>query len=322
MLPDDAKQHKLRVLLTGGSGFVGSYVLRALRARNYAVRVLRRSPGDFTSSDSGISDPGISDSGIEAAPGDVTDPDSVRAAAVGCHAVVHLVGIIEENPRAGITFERIHVEGTRNVVEAARSAGIDTFVHMSANRAAPDGETAYLTTKWRAEEIVRGAGFTHWTVFRPSIIFGKPASGQPEFATRLLQTLVKPFPIWPVFGDGAYRLQPIAVEDVAEAFARAVSDPAFSGKSYCTAADVSFPYVEILDMLALGAGMKPRPKFHVPIWMAKPVIELMAPLRVLPITPEQLEMLIGGNTCDASDFLSDLALEPKPFTVENLSYLR
>ena len=74
MLPDDAKQHKLRVLLTGGSGFVGSYVLRALRARNYAVRVLRRSPGDFTSSDSGSSDPGI-----EAAPGDVTDPDSSAA---------------------------------------------------------------------------------------------------------------------------------------------------------------------------------------------------------------------------------------------------
>jgi len=303
----------MRVLLTGATGYVGSYVLRALLHRDIEVRCLTHSPSSH------LVDTGPS---IQQVTGDITQPDTLEGAFDGCDAVIHLVGIIEERPAQGVTFERIHVAGTRTVVEAAQAAGVERFVHMSANGARPDEGTAYQTTKWRAEQIVRQAGFGHWTVFRPSLVFGPPDPGRPEFASQLLRDLIRPFPIWPVFGDGRYEMQPVHVTEVAAAFVQALSQSAAHGHTYVAAGPTRLPYVEVLDVVARGAGLSPRPKVPVPLVLARLGVYTIGRLGMLPISPAQFEMLVEGNTGDASAFYEDFDLDPTPFTPDTLAYLQ
>jgi len=262
------------------------------------------------------------DSNVEWVSGNVLDRASMANAAEGCDAVIHLVGIIKESPRKGITFDSVHVTGTQNVVDAAKSAGVDTFVQMSANGAAKDGRTAYQTTKWQAEQIVKRSNFRRWSIFRPSLIFGKPVSGAVEFATQVRDTLIKPFPVWPIPGRGDYRLQPIAVKDIANAFAEAISRDELPNDVYCAGGPRTFSYLEILDLIATGSGQKVRPKLYQPIWAMRPTVSLLAPTGLLPITPAQLELLIGGNTCESSAFQDLFGANLTPFNEETLSYLR
>ena len=302
----------MTVLLTGATGYVGSYALDALLARGHAVRALTRGPApDLDARD-----------GVGTVRGDVTDAASLRGAFGGADAVVHLVGIIDEAPARGVTFERVHVDGTRNVVEAARAAGVGRFVHMSANGARPDGRSAYQTTKWRAEELVRAAGFEHAVVFRPSTLFGDPGPDHPEFAKRLWETLVKPFPVLPVFGDGAYELQPVHVRAVAGALAEAVTRDASNGRSYCVAGPDVLPYREVLRRIARGGGVDPKPTAPVPIPVARVGVNTLGKAGLLPISPAQFEMLVEGNTCDPSAFAADFDADAPPFTAESLGYLR
>lgn len=303
----------MHVLLTGATGYVGSYVLDALLARGHTVRALVRGGSD---------DQLAARNNVEVHGGDVTDRSSFGHAFEGVDAVVHLVGIIDETPSKGVTFERIHVEGTRNVAEAAKAAGVERFVHMSANGARPDGVSAYQTTKWRAEETVRGLGFEHLVIFRPSTLFGDPGADNPEFAKRLWETLVEPFPVLPVFGDGRYELQPVHVRACAEAMAAAVTRDASNGTAYCVAGRERLPYTEVLRRIARGGGIDPKPTAPVPIPVARLGVNTLGKVGLLPISPAQFEMLVEGNTCDPSDFFADFGVESPPFTAETLRYLQ
>ena len=300
----------MNVLLTGATGFVGRYIMSELLRRGHSVRGMARS----------VSEEADDLSDVDMREGDITDPASFGTSFDGIDVVIHLVGIIDEHPSKGVTFERVHVHGTRNVVDAAVKAGVGTFIHMSANGADPDGASAYQTTKFAAEEIVRGAGFDHFTIFRPALVFGRPLPGQPEFCTRLYRTLLRPFPVWPVFGDGTYRLQPVAVENVASVFAQALERPETAGRTYCVAGPEEFEYVEILRRIARGAGMSVRPMIHQPLWLVRPVVGLLGGT-LLPISEDQFIMLITGNTCDETAMMEDFDVDPIPFTEENLSYV-
>ena len=302
----------LQVLLTGADGYVGGYLLDALLARGHAVRAFVRDGGHSLAVQPDV----------EVHRGDVTRPDTFGHAFHGIDAVVHLVGIIDESPSKGATFERVHVDGTRNVVEAARAAGVPRFVHMSANGARPDGPSDYQTTKWRAEETVRAAGFAHTVVFRPSTLFGDPGEEHPEFAKRLWETLVQPFPVLPVFGDGQYRLQPVHVRACADAMAQAVTRDASNGRAYCVAGHETIPYREVLRRIARGGGIRPKPTVSVPIPVARLGVNTLGKAGLLPISPAQFEMLVEGNTCDPSAFFADFGVETPPFDGESLSYLR
>ena len=309
----------MNVFVTGATGFVGTYVIRALLERGHTVRALVR-PGSEGRLDA------RDDAGVTPVPGDVGKPDTLNGALDGADAVVHLVGIIEEAPSKGATFERMHVEATRNVVGAASAAGVSRFVHMSACGARGDAPSRYLTTKWAAEELVRAAGFAHGVVFKPSLLFGDPdphgtGAVRPEFATRLWTTLVRPFPVLPVFGDGRYAVQPIHVDAVARAFAQALDVPAAAGRTFVAAGPERIPYDDVLDRIAQGAGRKPKPKLHLPLGLSRLMVNTLGRAHLLPIQPAQFEMLVEGNTGDPTDFFSTFTVETPRFDPEHLRYV-
>jgi uncharacterized protein YbjT (DUF2867 family) len=286
----------MHVFLTGATGFVGSYILRALLHAGHTVRCLVR--------DAEARLP-VEGAQVERVKGDITNPKSLTGTLRGCDAVIHLVGILEEHPSRGVTFEAIHYRGTVHVVDAAR-----------------DGVSAYQTTKWRAEEYVKQAGFDHWTIFRPAIIFGDPGPDNPEFASLLAGALIKPFPVLPVFGDGTYRLQPVSAEEVAAAFTQALTTDAARGQRYCVAGKDTYTFDEVLDIITDAVGHARKPKLHQPLWLVRPLVKAGGKLGLLPISEDQFEMLVEGNTCDPTAFYRDFELDYKPFTPANLAYLR
>ncbi len=339
----------MHVFLTGATGYVGTYVLRALLDRGHTVRCLLREGSldqldvapemiaEVDSSQASVVEDiergeeggaNRSDRPVEVVYGDITDLSTLQGDMRGCDAVIHLVGIIEEVKPRGVTFERIHVKGTRTIVEEAKAAGIQRFVHMSANGAGPAADSEYQTTKWRAEEIVRAAGFEVYVIFRPSILFGDP-HGREEFAGRLAETLIRPFPILPILGDGQYQLQPVPVTAVADAFVQALDrEPPSDEKdyaehdAYCVAGHEAVTFDDAIDRITRAMGRNPKPKLHQPLWLSKFVVGTAGELGLLPISPAQFKMLIAGNTCDAARFWADFDVTPVPFTPENLAYIR
>lgn len=304
----------MKVLVTGGTGFIGSYILRHLEKTDHAARVLVR-----RGSSSSLA---VTADNLQVVDGGILDRASLDAAMRGCDAVIHLVGIIREIPSSGITFESIHAQGTRNVVEAALEAGVKSFVHMSANGASPDGVSRYQTTKWEAEKTVESAGFERWIIFRPSIVFGRPDPGRPEFASDLVRQLVNPFPILPVFGKGDFMMQPVAVQSLTDAMVQSLDKDAAADSVFEVAGPKALPYTEILDVLAVAMGSKPKPKVHIPVPLVSAGIAMLGWTGLLPITQDQLDMLLEGNTCDFHRFHDVFGLTPVPFDVDQLSYLR
>src|SRR5436190_2245123 len=195
-----------RAMVTGGSGFVGTALLEELIRRNWGVHALvnRRPLGGFADQ-------------VRSFPGGVFDKSALDRAMQGCDAVVHLIGIIMENRSRGVTFARMHVDATRNVVEAAKRNNVRRIVHMSALGTRSDAPSEYHRTKFAAEEIVRHSGL-EWTIFRPSLIHG-PKGEFMQMESNWIHHRAPPFFFLPYFGAGAMgfggagKLQPIFVGD-------------------------------------------------------------------------------------------------------------
>ncbi|SNB47456.1 complex I NDUFA9 subunit family protein [Geobacter sp. DSM 9736] len=270
----------MKVLLSGGTGFVGGYVRRALLAKGHSVRVLVHRHA------TGIGD------GIEQVTGDVMRPQTLEAAAAGCDAVINLVGIIREFPARGVTFEALHVRATEHMVQSALKAGASRYIQMSALGTRPEAVSAYHRTKFRAEEIVRDSGLDY-TIFRPSVIFG---AGD-DFINKLAG-FVKALPAVPVIGSGSYRLQPIHAEDVARCFALSLEMPETRGATYSLCGPDRVTYNELLDLIGRILG-KPRiAKLRNPLFLMKLVVPLFQRFPVFPLTTDQITMLLEESICD------------------------
>ena len=286
-----------RIFVTGATGFVGRHVVRALVAHGFLVRCLVR-PG----SESRLR--GFQS--IDRVPGDVLRPDGLAASMKGCSAVVNLVGIIREHPSRRVTFERLHVEATRNMLAVAKEAGISRYLQMSALGTRSDARSRYHQTKWNAEQAVRQSGAV-WTIFRPSIIFGRGD----EFMS-VLARVIRQLPLVPVLGDGAYRLQPIAVEHVAEGFVRALVGSVSEGQTYEVAGPTPYRFVEVLDLIGAALGRARVRKIHVPLAAVKLATRALYWLPFYPLTPDQLMMLEEENVTDPTPFYRDLGLAAEP----------
>jgi uncharacterized protein YbjT (DUF2867 family) len=292
----------VRIFVAGGTGFVGAQLVKALREKGHELRLLVHARSSRAAN------------GIDQIEGDVTTLDTFELAASGCDAVINLVGIIREFPARGITFERLHVQATANMLAATRKAGIRRYLQMSALGARPEAVSQYHVSKFRAEELVRSSGL-YSTILRPSLIYGP----NDAFITMLAGQL-RLAPIMPVIGSGMYRLQPIHVEDVARCFALALEMPETVGQCYELCGNDRLSYLELLDAIAIALG-KPTPfKPHLPLGLMKLIIPVMQLIPQFPITMDQLRMLIEENICDGC-WKRVFRFEPRDFQKGIQAYL-
>src|SRR5579872_3131000 len=240
--------YPMRVFLTGGTGFVGGHLLRRLAAAGHSVRALARPPQKPAT---------LGWERMEWVPGDVVEGTGLESGMQGCEAVIHLVGIITEAGRA--TFERVHVTGTRNVLEAAQQCGVAHYVQMSALGARERGLSQYQETKWKAEELVRQSGLDY-CILRPSLIFG-PGDG---FVSQMLAVMKTASLCRPVPGDGSPRFRPIYIDDLAGCFVQALDKPAALNQTVELGGGDELSFDEVLAEIARFAGIR-KPAIHIPM---------------------------------------------------------
>ena len=294
-----------RVLVTGASGFVGSAVLDELLQRGYAVNALVHRH-----------DLGPRGASVRTIRGGLFDARALDDAMAGCDAVIHLVGIIMEKPSQGITFERIHFEGTKNVVDAAVRNGVRRYVHMSALGVRPDAISAYHRTKYLAEQYVRASGLD-WTIFRPSLIHG-PRGEFMQMEAKWARGAAPPFLFMPYFGagfmgrGGAGKLAPVYVGDVARAFVDALEKPNTIGEVYPLAGPDQLTWPELHRTCARVLVGRERWVMAIPVWKAK-LLTYIVPGSLLPFNRDQVIMSQENNTTDLAKFKADFGWDPRHF---------
>jgi uncharacterized protein YbjT (DUF2867 family) len=288
----------MKVFLTGATGFVGKNMVRRLLAEGHVVRALVRDPQKSNQP---------AQAGVELVAGDVVEGTGLEVGLHGCDAVMHLVGIIVEKGKN--TFEAVHHMGTRNVVEAAKRAGIRRFIQMSALGVRADGPTAYQTTKWRGEEEVRKSGIPY-CILRPSLIFG-PGDG---FVTQMMETM-RTAPLFrPVPGNGSPRFRPIFIDDVTACFARALTAEAATNQTIELGGADELPLNQVLAEIARCAGIrKPAVNIPMPLMFAGAYFAQTL-LKNPPVTVGQLRMLREGSTCDIRPMERILGVSPRGFS--------
>jgi NADH dehydrogenase len=266
----------MRLFITGATGFVGRHLLAELQGRGHEIIALVRRSGQL--------------GGVEEIPGDVTDLKSISVNKLaGCQAAIHLVGIIREFPRRGITFPRLHVEATKHVIAACRAAGIRRLIHMSALGASHSSQARYLQTKAEAEELVRASGLD-WTIIRPAVIIGRGG----EFLNAL-RGLVKG-PIVPLLGGGSFMVEPVAATTVSRAFANALERADSVGKTYQFRGE-AMSFRDLLKKLAQRMGQKTT-FLNIPLPIMRALATYLDRFPLFPITREQMIMLQEYQSSD------------------------
>ncbi|HIC92270.1 MAG TPA: complex I NDUFA9 subunit family protein [Syntrophaceae bacterium] len=299
----------MKVFLTGGTGFVGSHIIEELLNQGHNVRCLVRIGSEKRL---------LHTQAIEIVNGDVLESEGLAQKMKGCDAVIHLVGIIREFPKRGITFEGLHFQATVNVVDETIKSGIKRYLHMSALGTRPHAKALYHQTKYQAEEYVQKSKLI-WTIFRPSLIFGLR-----DNFVNMLAHLIRSSPIFPVVGDGLYQLQPVSVETVAAAFVKALEMEETHYQIYELAGDSQtnrLTYNDLVDTIAQVIGKKAW-KVHIPVWLMYTLAHLFGGFKSFPITHTQITMLLEGNICDEKPFYKVFGLEPKPFKEGIARYVR
>lgn len=294
----DTSGSKLSVFLTGGTGFVGRHIARRTAERGHRLRALVREPESAGS---------LTELGAELVEGDVTGDEVLDEAIAGCDVVIQLVGIIRERPPEQ-TFENVHTRGTQRVLEAAQRADVGKFILMSALGAKTDG-TAYQRTKYEAEEVVRRSGIPY-VIFRPSVIVGPDG----EFM-RLLLRMVRRLRLIPVIGDGRYRLQPVDVADLADAFVQAAERENLKNESFDIGGPHKLTYNRILEIICEELGLRRR-LVHVSPRIVRPLVDLASNWRLpTPISSDELVMMFEESIVpgDGNVLREVFGLEPTPF---------
>ena len=296
------------VTIFGGSGFVGSQVVRALAKRGARIRVAVRRPWQAYRLRL-LGDVGQ----IEIVQANVRVPATVDAALDGAEGVVYAVGALFESGKQG--FEALQAEGPAYVAEAAARAGVTRFVLISALGADADSASKYARTKAQGEASVRAA-IPSATILRPSIIFGQGDGFFTRFAELALIS-----PVLPLIGGGVTAFQPVFVADVARAAAVALADPAAAGATYELGGPTVYSFRQLMEILL---GVIGRKRLLLPLpWELAGLIGtvgdvqgfLRAPLPMLPppqLTSDQVKLLKADNiTAAGAPGLAALGIAPQ-----------
>jgi uncharacterized protein YbjT (DUF2867 family) len=289
---------KSTVTVFGGTGFLGRRLVRRLAAEGAAVRIAVRSP-DLARGD------------LRA---DVRDQASVAAAVAGADAVVNAVSAYVE--KGGVTFESVHVQGAKTLAQEAAAAGVARLVLVSGIGADAQSRSAYIRARGRGE-LVASQAFPGATIVRPSAMFGP---GDALFGT--LADIVRRLPAVPLIGGGSTRLQPVYVEDVAEAIVRLLADPESAGRTYELAGPGVYTLRELVSF-ALRILDKRRLLVPVPFIVAEIQARLFEFLPSPPLTTGQVDLLRLDNLA-SGDLPGFRELDIRPKALEEIvpTYLR
>ena len=279
------------ILVAGGTGFVGTKVAHALRAAELPVRVLARRPERQDQ---------LRSWGCEVVEGDMTDAESLRRAVEGCTAVVHLVAILLGRPEE---FERIMIQGTRDLVEASKEAGVARLVLQSALGTEEGHEiTPYYHAKWEEEQAVKYSGIEH-VIFRPSFIFGRDGG---ILAQQI--KVVRFSPVTPILGR--HRMQPIWVDDVASLFTAAVSSAEAPNRTFDVGGPDRLTWAELHEQIRRTLG-KRRLAFQMPPGLLKAGATIGQVLPPFHGARSAVEMLdLGDNVGDIGPVTEAYGVRP------------
>jgi len=290
----------LRVIVFGGTGFLGRRVVRHLHDAGLVARVACRHPDAFPSLFS------REVSGIEAVHADVNDDGSVAKALAGAWAVVNTVSLYVE--RRKDTFHAVHVDVAKRIAVLAPQAGAETLVHISGIGANAGSASPYIRSRGEGEAAVLDA-LPSAKLVRPAVMFG-PGDA---FLTPLL-AMLRRLPVFPMFGSGVIRLQPVYVEDVAQAVVRILRAPAAS-QLYELAGPRVYTYQELLKTSAASTGTKPfLVSFPFSLWHVIGYVAEALPNP--PLTRNQVELMGQDNISkpDAAGFEA-LQISPQPIEI-------
>jgi uncharacterized protein YbjT (DUF2867 family) len=275
------------ILVTGGNGFVGPKIVRALREQDLPVRALVRRPRDRSAAT-------LAAWGSELVQGDMTDAESLRRATEGAEVVVHLVAIRQGSDD---DFRRVMEQGTRDLAAAAKDAGVRRFVLMSALGTSEETKdlVPYYRAKWEMEQTVQGSGVEH-VVFRPSFVFAGDGGILPTFTK-----LARVAPVTPIIGSGTQRIQPIWVDDVAAYFAAGIEKPEAANRTFELGGPDAVSWNEFWQRLKRELGQR-RPSLHVPMGLMR--LNALVTERLpgnVPLTRDLLTMLEHGDNVASND---------------------
>ena len=297
----------MRVLVTGGTGVIGEGLTPALVEAGHTVRLLSRGAEE---------DAKRWPKEVEPFAADVTDPSSLRGAAEDCGAVVHVTGIVEESPPA-LTYERVNVAGTRNVLAEAARAGLKRFIYVS-SLGAERGRSGYHRSKFKAEELVRASAFD-WLILRPGNVYG-PGD---EVISTLLK-LVRALPAVPVIDAGNQPFQPVWYEDLGRAIVRAVETPTLRRETLELAGEETTTMSDVIERLSAITG-RTVTRVPVPSFLASLGVRVAESTKLekllgvkLPLNDAKLKMLLEGNFIEhpsANALTTRLSVKPTTLDV-------
>ena len=282
------KEVAMRVIaVVGGTGFLGRHVVAALEESGYTPRVLSRRRG-FNALQ--------------------PDPEALR----GAEAVINLAGIKRES--GDQTFEAVHVDLVRRLVDAMKAAGVRRLIHISVVVARPAPGLPYHNTKWKGEAIVRDSGLD-WTILRPGVIYGDG-----DDMLNHLSLMIRTARVFPIVGDGTAAMRPVDARDVARAVTAALREPC-SGRTYDVVGPERLTLREVVTRVAAAVNL-PLSIWKTPIWLMRLPVRIMEATMRQPLsTRAQLAMLAEGLDGDPAPAREDLRLVTHPFTVERIAPL-
>ncbi|AIT79657.1 3-beta hydroxysteroid dehydrogenase [Novosphingobium pentaromativorans US6-1] len=283
------------VTVLGGSGFVGRHLAQELLSRGARLRIASRNP------QKAYAIKPLGNLGqVQFARVDVTRPDSLAAALAGSDAVVNLVGAFSGN------LDALQGKGAGAIAAAAKAAGASAFVHISAIGGNADSDVDYARTKAEGEEAVR-AEFPGATILRPSLLFGPD-----DNFVMMFGRLIGAFPALPVFGPEA-KLQPLFVDDAAEAIANALGNPgAHGGKTYEIGGPEVITMLELNQRIAKAEG-RSRSFIALPDSVSELIASATGWLPGAPITSDQFKLLKAGSVASGDlPGIAELGVSPRP----------
>jgi uncharacterized protein YbjT (DUF2867 family) len=283
------------ILVAGGTGFIGPKVVHALRAEDHPVRILARKPEKHDQ---------LRAWGCEVVQGDMTDAASLRRAVEGCETVIDLVALISGKPE---DFRRVMIQGTRDLLSAAKKARAKRFILMSALGVSERTKdlTPYFHAKWDEEQAVQASGLDY-TIFRPSFVFGGDGGSLPIYIRQ-----VRWSPVVTVIGDGTRRLQPIWVEDVAAFFAKSLSTPGAVNRTFEVGGPDVVTWDELYERIRRVLG-KRRATVHMPYGLVRAGAAVVEKLPLdFPLSRDAVTMLeFEDNVTDIAPAVETFGIRP------------